>query len=441
MRIAFISLNGVGADDQELLKLGLTLPGFVDRSKVIASLPSLGLLTLAALTPEHELSYFEVATEAEAIAVPLDFDMAAVSTFTAQARLAYKIAARFKAAAVPVVMGGPHVSCLPNEALEFCDSVLIGEGEPIWRRVVEDCAGGRLRPTYGNMLGQFEMKDSPLPAFHLLEPERYNRLTVQTSRGCPLRCEFCAASVIFAPRYKHKPAEKVIEEIKAIKAIWRRPFIEFVDDNAMVDRAYWRRLLPLLKAEKVRWFAETDISLAEDDELLRLMAESGCMQVLIGLESPTVDGLDGLEMRSNWKLKRWSLYKSAIEKIQAKGIRVIGCFIVGLDGHGPWIFETILDFVREARLFDVQITIPTAFPGTAYYQRLIDEGRLLDERAWHKCTLFDVNFRPTHMSADELASGFRHLGIQLYSREFTAWRRESFNQLLKERRLNRAVAS
>lgn len=441
MRIALISLNGVGADDKQLLELGLTLPGFVERSNVIASLPSLALLTLAALTPEHDLSYFEVSNEEEAAALPIDFDMAAISTFTAQVRLAYKIASRFKAAAVPVVMGGPHVSCLPHEALEFCHSVLIGEGEPLWRRVVEDCAAGRLRSTYGNMLGQFQMDEAPMPAYHLLKPERYNRLTVQTSRGCPLKCEFCAASVLFAPRYKHKPVEKVVAEIRALKAIWRRPFIEFVDDNAMVDRAYWRALLPRLKAERVRWFAETDVSVAEDDELLSLMADSGCMQVLIGLESPTIDGLDGLEMRSNWKWKRWRLYKTAIEKIQSKGIRVIGCFIVGLDGHGLWIFDHIVDFVREARLFDVQITIPTAFPGTAFYQRLLEEGRLLQQNAWHKCTLFDVNFRPTHMSADQLASGFRHLGIQLYSREFSAWRRESFNRSLKERRFHRAAAS
>ena len=110
-----------------------------------------------------------------------------------------------------------------------------------------------------------------MPAYELLEPSKYNRLIVQTSRGCPLRCEFCASSILLRARYKQKPIEKVLAEIDRIRAFWRRPFIEFADDNAFVNRRYWKQLLPELKKRKIRWFAETDLSIHEDAELLRLM--------------------------------------------------------------------------------------------------------------------------------------------------------------------------
>jgi radical SAM superfamily enzyme YgiQ (UPF0313 family) len=208
MRIGMIAMSGVRAHNQELTELGLTLPGFVERNKTIASLPSLGLLTLAALTPDrHEVEYLEIADVKEGGPAPLDFDLVAISTYSAQIFEAYELADYYRAHGIRVVMGGLHVTACPEEAKAHSTSVVVGEGEPLWPLVVEDLERGALKPYYRNGgEGGYKLGESPIPRFDLLDPEKYNRLTVQTTRGCPYRCEFCASSVLLTPHYAVKPA-------------------------------------------------------------------------------------------------------------------------------------------------------------------------------------------------------------------------------------------
>ena len=236
-RIGFIAMSGVRAHNAELTRLGLTLPGFVDRNKIIASLPSLGLLTLAGLTPEKfDVEYHEIADLKKLSELPDRFDLVAISTFTAQLSEAYEVADAYRARNIPVVLGGITVGSLPDEAKEHCASVVIGEGEPLWPEVLADFERGALKPFY-TPSKEFDLANAPMPRFDLLDPDKYNRLTVQTSRGCPHRCEFCASSILLTSRYKLKPVEKVIAEIHEIKKMWPRPFIEFADDNSFVHRA------------------------------------------------------------------------------------------------------------------------------------------------------------------------------------------------------------
>jgi radical SAM superfamily enzyme YgiQ (UPF0313 family) len=435
MKIGLIAMSGVRACDEELLRLGLTLPGFVERSKVIASLPSLGLLTLAGMTPSrHKIEYFEINDIRDKGFVPdvyRDFNLVAISSYTAQIKEAYQLADILRGKGRPVVMGGIHVTSLPDEAKKHCDAVVIGEGELSWGELLHDAEKGALKPFYGNGEKEFDLADSPMPAFELLDVDKYNRLTVQTSRGCIHRCEFCASSILLTRQYKQKPAEKVLAEIDKIKEIWEHPFIEFADDNTFVNREYWKKLLPELKKRKIRWFTETDISVAQNEELLHLMRESGCAQVLIGLESPIKDSLDGIETKNNWKVKQAPLYRDAIHTIQSHGISVNGCFILGLDEHGPEIFDQVYHFVEDSELHEVQITIQTPFPGTPLYRRLLEQNRIIEENAWEKCTLFDINYHPHKMSSDELAKGFRELSMRLYGEEFTWKRRKRFKEVLR----------
>jgi len=439
VNIALVAMSGIRVCDTELLRVGLTLPGFVERSRVIASLPSLGLLTLAGMTPRrHTVSYIEIPDIAQMGQLPTGFDLVAISSYSAQIDEAYELARRYKAAGIRTVIGGPHVSARPDEAAQHGDAVVVGEGETFWPQVLEDAEGGRLQPRYQEPHDTFEMIDAPVPAFELLDISKYNRLTVQTSRGCPHHCEFCAGSVVLTDRYKQKPIAKVLNEIERIQGIWERPFIEFADDNTFVDRAYWRELLPALRGKHLRWFAETDLSVADDARLLELMRETGCAQVLVGLESPAETGLPGLELRSDWKLRRFPRYKEAIRAIQSHGITVNGCFVLGLDGHTPDVFGQVMDFVRETGLYEVQITVQTPFPGTPLYERLEREGRLIEPTNWKTCTLFDINFRPLGMSVDELRQGFRKLAVELYNEEFINWRRDNFKKWLREHRLSGA---
>jgi radical SAM superfamily enzyme YgiQ (UPF0313 family) len=427
MRIGFIAMSGVRVRNPELLKLGLTLPGFVERSKVIASLPSLGLLTLAGMTPrEHEVVYLEVPDLRAVNDLPSGFDLVAISSFSAQILEAYELADDFRRAGVRVVMGGLHVTALPEEAALHADAVVVGEAELCWRDLLADAAAGRLKQYYRPPPGAFSLADAPMPAFELLDVSSYNRITVQTSRGCPHNCEFCASSILLTSRYKQKPMAKVLAEIDRICSIWPRPFIEFADDNSFVDRRYWKELLPQLAMRRIRWFTETDISVAEDEELLGLMYDSGCAQVLIGLESPRPSGLIGIELRNNWKFKKWPNYREAVRKIQAAGISVNGCFVLGMDDQTTDIFDQVYEFVEETALHEVQITIQTAFPGTPLYGRLKAAGRIIEDGRWDKCTLFDINFVPARMTVEELDEGFRKLMVRLYSPEFVDRRRGSF---------------
>lgn len=432
MRIGLIAMSGVRACDPELMRLGMTLPGFVERGRIVASLPSLGLLTLAGMTPrEHECLYHEIQDLSAERELPSQFDMVAISSYSAQIKEAYQLADRYRAAGIPVVLGGLHVTAVPDEAARHADAVVVGEGEEVWLDVLRDADHGQMQPRYDSS-GDYSLANAPMPRFELLDVSKYNRLTVQTSRGCPLRCEFCASSVMLTTKYKQKPIERVLAEIDCIRQLWRRPFIEFADDNALVNRNYWKQLLPELAKRKIRWFAETDLSVHEDDKLLLLMRESGCAQVLIGFESPVESGLQGLELKSDWKRKRWKDSKRAIQRIQSFGIGVNGCFILGIDGQGPDIFDKVLQFSVETELTDVQITIQTPFPGTPLHDRLSREGRILHQDAWEMCTLFDVNFRPQRMTPEQLKDGFREMGIQLYSQEFTQRRRETFERKYRD---------
>ncbi|OHE81139.1 MAG: B12-binding domain-containing radical SAM protein [Verrucomicrobia bacterium RIFCSPLOWO2_12_FULL_64_8] len=428
MKIGFLAISGIRVVDGEIFSLGLNLPGFVERRQVIASLPSLGLLTLAGMTPDrHEIRYVEIPdVDAPELRgrLPGPFDAVAISSFSAGIKDAYRLADRYRREGVKVVLGGLHVALCPDEAEGHADAIVVGEGEPVWPQVLNDLEQGTHRKRYATTI-PFDLAEAPMPRFDLLEVGRYNRLTIQTSRGCPWDCEFCAASVRLHPTYRTKPAAKVVAELHRIKEIWSAPFIEFADDNTFADRRHGHALMDALEGEHVRWFTETDISVAQDGALLRKMRRAGCAQVLIGLEDPDY-GTEGMELKANWKARQRAHYLDSIHRIQDQGITVNGCFVLGLDTHTPESFDRLWEFIQRSGLFEIQLTILTPFPGTPLHARLDQEGRLLENGAWEKCTLFDVMFQPAHMTPGDLRRGLVELAKKVYSAEFTEHRRRSF---------------
>ena len=442
MKIGFIAMSGLRLCNAELLQLGLTFPGVARRKQAIEALPSLGLLTLAGMTPDKiGMQYLEV-RDVNNDELPRDFDAVAISSLTATAKEAYALAARFRQIGTKVLLGGLHVSLVPDEAVANADSIVIGEGESVWSQVIVDLERNQLKPVYDARVRPFNLANAPMPRFELLEPARYPRFTVQTQRGCPWRCEFCAASIRISSTFKVKPVQKVIAEIRHLKELWRDPFIEFADDNTFVNRAHGKELMCALAPERIRWFTESDLSIAQDEELLRLMRDAGCAQVLIGFESPSRAPLNGIEQKTNWKARQFGSYCRAVEIIQSHGITVNGCFVMGLDGAGPESFDAVYEFVKESGLFDVQITFMTPFPATPLYKRLRNEGRILEERAWERCTLFDINFSPQQMSVSELQNGFSQLGLRLYADDFVRERCKRFvHQLRSARRDRRPLAA
>ena len=303
MRLGLLAMSGVRVIDPELAWLGVTLPQFVARGHVVASLPSLSLLTLAALTPEEvDVEYVEIPhiDDLNTRRLP-DFDVVAISSYSAQIGEAYTLADQLRLRGTKVILGGPHVTALPQEAQRHADAVVLGEAEPLWPQVIDDLARGRLEQVYRADPGPlYDLRQSPVPRFRLLDPENYNRIPIQTSRGCPHHCEFCAGSRLFGPGYRQKTVDQVLNEIRAVGEIWERPFLEFADDNLFVDRHWGRELLQRIRPLGVRWFAETDISVADDPEFLQALRPSGCYQLLIGLESLSHNNLTAIES-TGWK--------------------------------------------------------------------------------------------------------------------------------------------
>ncbi len=441
MRLGLLAMSGVRVIDPELAWLGVTLPQFVARGHVVASLPSLSLLTLAALTPENvAVEYVEIPHIADLNTRRLpDFDAVAISSYSAQIGEAYALGDQLRARGTKVILGGPHVTALPQEALEHADAVVLGEAEPLWPRVIEDLVLGRLERIYRSNGAMYDLRQAPIPRFGLLDPENYNRIPIQTSRGCPHCCEFCAGSRLFGPGYRQKTVDQVLGEIRAVGEIWERPFLEFADDNLFVDRRWGRELLERLRPVGARWFAETDISIADDPDLLEALRPAGCYQLLIGLESLSRDNLAAIES-TGWKAERLDRYVHAVRAIQDAGVTVNTCFIVGLDHDTPSVFDDIRRFVGQGEPLEIQVTVLTPFPGTPLFERLRREGRLDEPPFWHKCTLFDVNYRPAGMSREELRRGLYDLFRDLYNEGAFARRQRQYLDLIhKLRRENAAL--
>lgn len=440
-KVVLVSMSGVRVFNQKLLEMGLTLPGFVDRSKVIASLPSLGLLTLAAHTPpDWQVVYREIDACDEIILNEIEAeapDLIAFSSLTARINETYRISTYFRQRGIKTAIGGLHVSALPEEAAAYTDYVLQGEGEHIWPQLLADIEAGIHRKIYSSLLTRkfaFDLEQAKIPRYDLLDISKYNRLTLQTTRGCPLSCSFCAASRTISA-YKKKPILQVEKELEAIFDLWPRPFIELADDNTFVDKKWSAALLQLFSRYKMKWFTECDVSIAYDDALLEQLARSGCAQVLIGFETTNKEGLHGLD-KANWKYKQWDQYQKSIEKIQSYGISVNGCFIFGFDTDNEITMAQTEAFIKESKLSEVQITLLTPFPGTALYQQLKKENRLLADAYWDKCTLFDLNFVPKQFEVAELEQRFQEIMTSIYTRDQVQQRKDHFKTIIKNRQLN-----
>jgi radical SAM superfamily enzyme YgiQ (UPF0313 family) len=410
--VAFVPFTGFRVREAEMRELGMSLPGLRQRAGAVAQLPALGLLTLAGMTPPAwSCSYRETAGDGAALAEELAQqrpDLVAVSALTASVDEAYRFSAVLRRAGVHVVLGGLHATACPEEAQRHVDAVVVGEGEPVWPQILADAAAGNLRPLY-RATAAFDLAESPVPRFDLLGRRPRPRWTVQTQRGCPLACEFCGASRLLGS-FREKPAAQVRRELAALADITAEPLLELADDNTFAGSRPIEPLLEALADSGARYFTEADWRLGEHPALLARLAPSGCVQVLVGIES-LVHQAPG----SGAKVAPWPRVRAAVQAIQEAGVAVIGCFIAGCDGETPQTLERLAEFILDTPLADVQVTLQTPFPGTALHRRLERAGRLLPERGWSAYTLFDVTYRPDAMSVAEMEAGFRTLVRRVFT--------------------------
>jgi len=377
---------------------------------------NLGLLVIAALMPKRfHIELIDENLSLNGVDFEKHYDLVAITTITQQSTRAYEIADEFRKRGNKVIIGGIHATVMPHEAKTHADSVVIGEGEGLWPQLLDDFLGNKIKPFYSTR-SLFDMRKSPTPRYDLLNPESYKVIWLQTSRGCPFDCEFCAASKIFGIKFRHKTIEQVIKEIKLVKKIWKNSQINFSDDNMFVDRKYAIELMEKLIPLKIRWAASTDISVAKDESFLKLLRKAGCIILFIGFESLSKKGLSTID-RYGWKYKQLDNYATYVERIQSYGIGVQGAFILGLDSDDTAIFKKTADFIINNNFYAAQITVLTPLPGTRLRDRLEKEERLLSENGWGRYSFLDVNFVPKRMSSKDLQDGILKVYREVYSKE------------------------
>ncbi len=372
-----------------------------------------GLLVIAALTP----SSFKIELideNFERIDFSKHYDLVGISTLTSHSCRAYEIADEFRKRKVKVVMGGIHVTVLPDEAKKHADSVVIGEAEYVWPELLEDLIKNKLKPFYKSDR-LVDLSDSPMPRYDLIQSKNYKSINIQTARGCPHDCEFCLASNVYGRRYRHKTITQVIHELQAIKQILGNVTISFGDDNLLVKKDFAKELLKKMIPLNIRYYIQSDIAIAEDDELLDLLQKSGCVNIFIGFETVYEEGLENID-KNGWKVRKFKNYSQYIDKIQKKGIGILGSFMIGLDTDDSSIVNKIANFIINNNIFQSQITICTPLPGSRLFARLKKENRLLPI-SWNNYSMVNLNFVHPILSKEEIENGLTEIWKTVYSPE------------------------
>lgn len=375
----------------------------------------LGLAYVAALTPpsweikiadeNHDEFEFEEA------------DLVGITAFSSNVNRAYEIAMMFKQKKIKVIIGGIHASMLPNEALKYADSVIVGEAEGIWKEVIHDFENNRLSSVYKGP--QIDLNQlTIIPRRDLLNP-KYFWHSVQTSRGCPHNCYFCSVSKYLGKEYRQRSAKNVLDELEQIK--WK--YIAFVDDNLVgystENKTRAKELFTGMIERDMRktWWMQASINSADDEHVVELAAQAGCMFVFIGFETISMDTLKTMTKGVNLKV-RVENYKRVVETFHKHGIGVLGAFIIGNDFESSTYYKQLADFLINSNIDIVQISILTPLPGTALMEQLEKEGRLLYEtfpQDWDKYRFSYVVHRPKGIEVDQVYKGDNYIKNRIYS--------------------------
>ncbi|MBN2362111.1 MAG: B12-binding domain-containing radical SAM protein [Deltaproteobacteria bacterium] len=376
----------------------------------------LGLLHLAALTPpDWEIRVLDENTgipDYGALPAP---DLVGLTAFTSQADRAYHLASQFRAAGVPVVMGGIHATMRPDEALAHVDAIVTEEAEEIWPQMLADARGRGLQRIYRG--GPVDLQRVPI-ARHDLLPTGYAFGSVQTTRGCPLDCSFCSVSAFNGKHYRLRPIADVVAEIQQIK----EKFLLIVDDNLLgTSREHVARAKALFRAMidakiRKRWMAQLTINFADDDELLELAARSGCFGVFIGFESPTTAGL--LELNKKFNFRHDRNFAASCHRIQRYGIGVLGSFIIGLDVDRAGVGHQIADVASSYGVDILNLLFMTPLPGTRLWDSMEANGRIAANEFPHDWRHYTLNLPVAshqHLSWVELFGEFGTCFRRFYS--------------------------
>jgi radical SAM superfamily enzyme YgiQ (UPF0313 family) len=345
-------------------------------------------------------------------------DIVGITAYTSSAHRAYQIAQLYREQGITTVMGGIHASMMPDEALRFCDAVVVGEAETIWPNVLKDFEMNRLQKQYEAAWPSLETL--PIPRRDILQNRYYTWGSIQTSRGCPMNCTFCSVTAFNGRRFRRRPLESVIEELKQIP----QNRVMLTDDNIIGHGkkdaewafAFFTRILD--EGIKKVFFAQASILFGENPNLIRVASKAGLKIVFVGMESVNADTLESYHKGINLDRLNQNRYVELIRNIRKNGVSVLGAFVLGDDHDDRSVFHSTLQFVESSQIDVLQVSKLTPLPGTELWKSMQRDNRILDEnfpQAWDDYRFTKMVFIPAKMSIEEVYEGFTYLRTAYYS--------------------------
>jgi radical SAM superfamily enzyme YgiQ (UPF0313 family) len=368
--------------------------------------PQLTMPLLAALTPrEHSVTHIDEIVDPVRFDEPVD--LVGITAPTPSALHAYHLAREFRSRGVPVVIGGPHATALPEEASRHADAVVVGDAEDTWPRVLEDARSGRMRGVYVSTR-QASLSGMPAPRWDLIRGRRYGKSVTIATRGCPHRCDYCTIPLLYGPgTVRYRPVDEVVREV----ATSPTRAVVFWDDNIGANPRYAKELFRALTPLGKWWTSQCTANAARDEEFVELAARSGCRALFLGFESISQESLQATNKAHN----RVGDYGRLIANLHRNKIAVHLGIMFGFDQDDVGIFRRTADFLDEAAVDVATISMVVPMPGTATFQRMNAEGRILTTD-WSK---YDGKkhcvFEPALMSPQALEAGTEWVSRRFYS--------------------------
>ncbi|MDI6916232.1 MAG: radical SAM protein [Thermoplasmatales archaeon] len=387
-------------------------------------IPPLWPSIISSLTPDnHRIDFLYTAFEKITEKKIGRYDAVGISVPTAAANEAYKIGDMCRELSIPSIMGGIHAFVLPDEAKKHCDSVLLGEAEYVWPKILNDLENKCLKPFYKDKLT--EPKDFPTPDLSIYDKYWfYTTNMVETVRGCPYDCEFCGATMYSGRRYRYKPLEKIVEEIKKWK---RKNRVFFVNTNLAADIKKTKEIMKAIKDFNLMWWSACSVNVAEDEKLIKMMSEGGCSHLQFGFESISPKTLKAMNKTQNIKVN----YKKLVKKLHDYNIDVVASFVFGWDTDDENTFKSTLDFALDADI-DVPAYFPLIpFPGTRIFERLKSQNRILTHD-WSKYNGAHIVYEPKNMTVEKFAEGLVYCWEESYSLKNICYKTMSRHRGLKK---------